>query len=161
MVKAPARREVVRHMVDHGLSERHALRVVDRRASAYRYQPAPDHNQALREQIVAWHIGIAVMVPSGRIPWLPGGKLSRETGMERRRLESAASRAIQKRIRRARRLFIGRTETALEQVFSRTDEITLPYYLELYRNYAGLTVLLGKLGLDRFVFPSVYFLGRK
>jgi len=81
--------------------------------------------------------------------------------MERRRLESAASRAIQKRIRRARRLFIGRTETALEQVFSRTDEITLPYYLEIYRNYSGLTVLLGKLGLDRFVFPSVYFLGRK
>jgi transposase InsO family protein len=35
------------------LSERHALRVVGMSASAYRYQPAPDPNQALREQIVA------------------------------------------------------------------------------------------------------------
>ena len=53
MVKAPARRELVRHLVDRGLSERHALRVVGMSASAYRYQPAPDRNQALREQIVA------------------------------------------------------------------------------------------------------------
>lgn len=50
---------------------------------------------------------------------------------------------------------------ALEQVFSRTEEITLPYYLDLYRNYAGLTDLLDKSGLARFVFPSVYFLGSK
>lgn len=53
MVKAPARREVVRHMADRGLSERHALRIVGMSASAYRYQPAPDRNLALREQIVA------------------------------------------------------------------------------------------------------------
>jgi hypothetical protein len=53
VVKAPARRELVRHLVDRGLSERHALRVVGMSASAYRYQPAPDRNQALREQIVA------------------------------------------------------------------------------------------------------------
>jgi putative transposase len=52
-VKAPARREVVRHMADRGLSERHALRIVGMSASAYRYQPAPDRNQVLREQIVA------------------------------------------------------------------------------------------------------------
>jgi transposase InsO family protein len=51
VVKAPARRELVRHLADHGLSERHALRVVGMSASAYRYQPAPDRNQALREQI--------------------------------------------------------------------------------------------------------------
>lgn len=53
MVKAPARRELVRHMAEHGLSERHALRIVGMSASAYRYQPAPDRNQVLREQIVA------------------------------------------------------------------------------------------------------------
>jgi transposase InsO family protein len=53
VVKAPARRELVRHMADHGLSERHALRVIGMSASAYRYQPTPDTNQPLREQIVA------------------------------------------------------------------------------------------------------------
>jgi transposase InsO family protein len=53
VVKAPARRELVLHLADRGLSERHALRVVGMSASAYRYQPAPDRNQALREQIVA------------------------------------------------------------------------------------------------------------
>lgn len=52
MVKAPARRELVRHLRGHGLSERHALRVVGMSARAYRYQPMPDRNQALREQIV-------------------------------------------------------------------------------------------------------------
>ena len=35
------------------MSERHALRVVCMSASAYRYQPAPDRNGALREQIVS------------------------------------------------------------------------------------------------------------
>lgn len=53
MVKAPARRELVRHLAGHGLSERHALRVVGMSASAYRYQPAPDRNQALRDRILA------------------------------------------------------------------------------------------------------------
>lgn len=53
MVKAPARRELVCHLAGRGLSERHALRVVGMSASAYRYQPAPDQNQALRDQIVA------------------------------------------------------------------------------------------------------------
>ena len=53
MVKAPARRELVNHLADRGLSERHALRVVGMSASAYRYRPAPDRNQTLREQIVA------------------------------------------------------------------------------------------------------------
>lgn len=51
-MKAPARRELVRHLTGHGLSERHALRVVGMSASAYRYQTMPDRNQALREQIV-------------------------------------------------------------------------------------------------------------
>ncbi len=40
-------------MTDRGLSERHALRVIGMSASAYRYQPAPDRNSALRERIVA------------------------------------------------------------------------------------------------------------
>ncbi len=53
MVTAPTRRELVRHLTQQGLSERHALRVVGMSASAYRYQPAPDRNQALREQIQA------------------------------------------------------------------------------------------------------------
>ena len=53
MVKAPARREVVRALAGRGLSERHALRIVGMSASAYRYQPAPDRNLGLREQIVA------------------------------------------------------------------------------------------------------------
>lgn len=52
MVKAPARREVVRALAERELSERHALRIVGMSASAYRYQPAPDRNVALREQIV-------------------------------------------------------------------------------------------------------------
>jgi len=52
-VEAPARHELVRHLTGHGLSERHALRVVGMSVSAYRYQPAPDRNQALREQILA------------------------------------------------------------------------------------------------------------
>ncbi len=53
MVKAPARREVVRTLAGCGLSERQSLRIVGMSASAYRYQPAPDRNLALREQIVA------------------------------------------------------------------------------------------------------------
>ena len=53
MVKAPARRELVRQLKEHGLSERHALRVVGMSASALRYQGAPDRNESLREQIVA------------------------------------------------------------------------------------------------------------
>jgi hypothetical protein len=53
VVKAPARRDLVRHLTGQGLSERHALRVIGMSASAYRYCPAPDRNQTLREQIVA------------------------------------------------------------------------------------------------------------
>lgn len=39
---APARRELVRHLVDKGLSERRSLAVVRMSASAYRYAPRPD-----------------------------------------------------------------------------------------------------------------------
>lgn len=53
MVTAPARRELVRWIQDKGASERRALRLVGMSASALRYEPMPDRNQALREQIVA------------------------------------------------------------------------------------------------------------
>jgi putative transposase len=52
VVTAPARREVVRMMKQYGMSERHALRTMAMSASALRYQPAPDRNADLREQIV-------------------------------------------------------------------------------------------------------------
>ena len=52
MVTAPARRALVRYLTDKGLSERRALRAARMSASAYRYQPRPDRNVALRERIV-------------------------------------------------------------------------------------------------------------
>lgn len=39
-------------MVDQGLSQRRALAVVRMSASALRYEPRPDHNEALRERIL-------------------------------------------------------------------------------------------------------------
>lgn len=53
MVTAPARRLLVRSMVEKGLSERRALTVVRMSASALRYEPRPDNNVELREQIAA------------------------------------------------------------------------------------------------------------
>ena len=53
MVTAPARRELVRHLVDKGLSERRSLAVVRMSASAYRYAPRPDRNVELRARILA------------------------------------------------------------------------------------------------------------
>lgn len=50
---APARRVLVRQMVDRGLSERRALSVVRMSASALRYAPRPDRDVDLRERIVA------------------------------------------------------------------------------------------------------------
>lgn len=52
MVGAPSRRDLVRHMIEQGLSERRALRVIGMSPSAYRYQPAADRNAALRERII-------------------------------------------------------------------------------------------------------------
>ena len=52
-------------------------------------------------------------------------------------------------------------KAALEQVFDRADEITLRYYLRLYRNWAGLVSLLEKSGVGGLLFPSVYFMGTK
>jgi len=52
-VTAPARRVLVREMVERGLSERHALTVIGMSASSLRYVPAADRNVTLRAQIVA------------------------------------------------------------------------------------------------------------
>lgn len=52
-MSAPARRELVRYMVDKGLSQRRALRVVSMSPSAYRYEPASDRNCVLKEKIIA------------------------------------------------------------------------------------------------------------
>jgi putative transposase len=53
VVSAPARRELVRHMVGCGLSERRSLRVIGMSASALRYEPVDDRNCALKEKIIA------------------------------------------------------------------------------------------------------------
>jgi putative transposase len=53
MVTAPARRELVRWMQTRGLSERRGLRIVMMSASALRYEPRPDRNRTVREQIIA------------------------------------------------------------------------------------------------------------
>lgn len=52
MVTAPARRGLVRHFMDWGLSERRSLAVVRMSASALRYAPRPDRNVELRERIL-------------------------------------------------------------------------------------------------------------
>lgn len=48
MVTAPARRMLVRQLMERGLTERRALAVVRMSASALRYVPRPDRNVELR-----------------------------------------------------------------------------------------------------------------
>lgn len=50
---APARRALVRDLVEKGLSERRALVAARMSASAYRYEPRPDCNGDLRKRILA------------------------------------------------------------------------------------------------------------
>ena len=50
---APARRLLVRSLVERGLTERRALAVVRISASAFRYEPRPDRNVELRDRILA------------------------------------------------------------------------------------------------------------
>lgn len=52
-MSAPARRLLVRGMVEKGLSELRALVVARMSASALRYDPRPEHNVELRERIAA------------------------------------------------------------------------------------------------------------
>lgn len=53
MVSAPARRELVRHMMGRGLSERRSLLVIGMSANAYRYKSAEDRNGPLKDKIIA------------------------------------------------------------------------------------------------------------
>jgi len=53
VVTAPARRALVRQMIDGGLSERRALAVIQMSASAFRYVPRPDRNAELMVSIQA------------------------------------------------------------------------------------------------------------
>jgi transposase InsO family protein len=53
VVSAPARRELVRQIMDKGLSERRSLAVAGMSASAYRYATRPDRNVELRQRILA------------------------------------------------------------------------------------------------------------
>jgi putative transposase len=53
VVTAPARRELVRQMIDKGLSERRSLAIAGMSASAYRYATRPDRNVELRQRILA------------------------------------------------------------------------------------------------------------
>lgn len=49
----------------------------------------------------------------------------------------------------------------LQKVFGGTEEITSRYYLGVYRTHARLLRWLDRLGLGRFLFPAVYFMGIK
>ncbi|MDA8108923.1 MAG: class I SAM-dependent methyltransferase [Betaproteobacteria bacterium] len=49
----------------------------------------------------------------------------------------------------------------LKKAFGNAEEISLRYYLRLYRNHAGLLSALGKSGLSRFAFPALYFVGTR
>lgn len=50
---------------------------------------------------------------------------------------------------------------ALRKVFRGNAQITADYYRGVYRRHATLLSLLDKLRLGRFIFPAVYFIGRK
>lgn len=50
---------------------------------------------------------------------------------------------------------------ALGGVFSSVQDITLQYYLEVYADRARLIEFVHGLGIARFVFPSIYFIGRR
>ena len=53
MVTAPARRTLVRHLMERGFTERQALAVARMSASALRYVPRLDRNGEPRERILA------------------------------------------------------------------------------------------------------------
>jgi SAM-dependent methyltransferase len=52
-------------------------------------------------------------------------------------------------------------EAALVKAFGQAEEITLPYYVRAYPGCATWISLLGKSALAAFLFPSIYFMGRK
>ena len=48
----------------------------------------------------------------------------------------------------------------LEKVFGKTTDITLEYYRAVYRRWRRIAVWLHRIGIGRYVFPSIYFIGR-
>jgi SAM-dependent methyltransferase len=55
----------------------------------------------------------------------------------------------------------GELGAALGGVFSSVQDITLQYYLEVYADRSRLIEFMHGLGIARFLFPSVYFIGRR
>jgi len=55
----------------------------------------------------------------------------------------------------------GELRDELQKVFSRVEEITLPYYQQVYRRQVMLVNVLDGSGLGRFLFPSIYFMGNR
>jgi len=51
--------------------------------------------------------------------------------------------------------------TELGNVFSSVDDTTLQYYLEVYPGKARLIEFAHKVGIQHFLFPSLYFIGRR
>jgi len=51
--------------------------------------------------------------------------------------------------------------TELGNVFSSVDDTTLQYYLEVYPGKARLIDFVCRAGIQRFLFPSAYFIGRR
>jgi len=51
--------------------------------------------------------------------------------------------------------------TELARVFTEVEEITLPYYIEVYRDHERVIQLINRSSLGRFLFPSIYFMGKK
>jgi hypothetical protein len=49
----------------------------------------------------------------------------------------------------------------LAHAFSRVEEVSAQYYREVYPHLAPWITLLHASGMDRAVFPSVYFMGTK
>jgi hypothetical protein len=51
--------------------------------------------------------------------------------------------------------------TELGNVFSSVDDTTLQYYIEVYPGKARLIDFVCRVGIQRFLFPSAYFIGRR
>lgn len=49
----------------------------------------------------------------------------------------------------------------LHEAIGPADDITLPYYLRVYRSHNAICRLLDASGLGKVIYPCVYFLGRK
>ena len=52
-------------------------------------------------------------------------------------------------------------EKLLSEVFSKADERTALYFLTVYQNHQSLLNFIDSSVFSRFIYPSVYFSGRK